>query len=130
MGMQQDKDFVKSMWQYQSAVDEINNGNYEDAIILLRHAVIALGIANGSPDNLLKDPGYGQYAYDESVKNLVKNIERTGFSAHGAISYAFVIKKIADSYNVMGDPANAVIWRAKLLDILENHSEINKIGLD
>jgi hypothetical protein len=131
MGWQQDKEHVKNMYQFKGFIDAYNHGDYGSAIRMLRNTMNALGFQNGSKDNLLADPDNSQYEYDNSIRNLIGSIEKSIYNgSNGAMAFAFVVSLIADVYSGAGDSSNAVIWRTKLLNIIEKHPELNNADFD
>jgi hypothetical protein len=121
MTQQQEINQVCHMWQCIAAQDGINNDDFDGAIVMLEQAINNIGFDNGARDSLIGDPEYG--TFDDSVRDLVSNIERYGFSKHGPVVYAFLIKNIADLHSELGD-GNAFTWRTKLLKLLEKHPDI------
>jgi len=132
---QRDIEYLRNEWLYQAAIDAMNQGAYEDAIVHLRVLINSVGKENGRQpingrQNLVADPAYGKQAYDESISKLAENIDGW-VGKHGPASYAIPIRMIADIYGeAIGDSPSALKWHMAFLDVLELYPDLNDLNFD
>lgn len=126
----QDINAIKDSFQYKGYIRALNNDNAEEAVCLLYSCLNRLASINSdfNSEGVVREAYYGYGLLDPY---LLDSIEKNGFRKHGPAAYAFIMRRVIDTYSDFSDSENALTWNLKvLLKFIELHPELEAIDLD